>query len=401
MYKHLKTNTTIALTIAGFAAVYLHAQQYTVVDLSTLAGPNATTGPGSQAYAVNNLGTVCGLSIDSIDQSDLHAILWNGSLIDLGVLGPDLHSMAFAINSSGNSAGVTFTFGNPTPQAVRWLGTSPAGLGGWLARDISDTGVIVGEQPMTPSGAYTHAVKWSSGVLTDLGTLGGQHSAAYAIANDGRVVGMSFLSDNTTRRAFLYHNGVMLNLGTLGGANSHAYDISDTGYVVGVADRADGKQHAFRYTLASDGSVISRTDLGALTTNHSVAYGVNEAGDVVGSSGWRAFIWRNGELTNLNTLITSNAEWTLTHALAINDSGKIVGRGTHFGHDRAFLLVPLKPGDINSDGLVNVTDLLAVIDAWGQCQAPPVTCPADIAPAPNGDGTVDVSDLLMVINNWG
>ena len=50
-------------------------------------------------------------------------------------------------------------------------------------------------------------------------------------------------------------------------------------------------------------------------------------------------------------------------------------------------------GDINGDGIVNVTDLLAVMDAWGPC----MDCPADI----NGDGVVDVIDLLVVIGNWG
>ena len=50
-------------------------------------------------------------------------------------------------------------------------------------------------------------------------------------------------------------------------------------------------------------------------------------------------------------------------------------------------------GDITGDGLVDVDDLLAVINAWGKCPSP---CAADLT----GDGMVDVDDLLMVINNW-
>lgn len=61
----------------------------------------------------------------------------------------------------------------------------------------------------------------------------------------------------------------------------------------------------------------------------------------------------------------------------------------------------LSPADITADGHVNVIDLLAVINSWGACPAPPQTCPADIAPQPNGDGVVNVLDLLLVINNWG
>ena len=51
------------------------------------------------------------------------------------------------------------------------------------------------------------------------------------------------------------------------------------------------------------------------------------------------------------------------------------------------------PADITGDGQINVSDLLAVISAWGVCPG----CPADI----NADGQVNVTDLLMVINGWG
>jgi len=53
---------------------------------------------------------------------------------------------------------------------------------------------------------------------------------------------------------------------------------------------------------------------------------------------------------------------------------------------------PTAPGDVNGDGMVNVTDLLAVMDTWGPCEG----CPGDL----NGDGFVDVIDLLEVVGNW-
>jgi hypothetical protein len=48
--------------------------------------------------------------------------------------------------------------------------------------------------------------------------------------------------------------------------------------------------------------------------------------------------------------------------------------------------------DINGDGIVNVSELLAIIDQWGLTNSP-----ADV----NQDGIVDVSDLLEVVGNWG
>ena len=50
-------------------------------------------------------------------------------------------------------------------------------------------------------------------------------------------------------------------------------------------------------------------------------------------------------------------------------------------------------GDVNGDGIVNVSDLLAVIEAWGPCS---FSCPEDL----NGDGVIDVVDLLAVIAAW-
>jgi len=50
------------------------------------------------------------------------------------------------------------------------------------------------------------------------------------------------------------------------------------------------------------------------------------------------------------------------------------------------------PADVTDDSIVNVSDLLAVIDAWGTSGGA-----ADIT----GDGTVNVNDLLEVVGNWG
>ncbi len=48
--------------------------------------------------------------------------------------------------------------------------------------------------------------------------------------------------------------------------------------------------------------------------------------------------------------------------------------------------------DIDGDGMVNVTDLLAVIDACGQSESD-----ADV----NDDGNVNVSDVLQIVSDWG
>jgi predicted outer membrane repeat protein len=63
----------------------------------------------------------------------------------------------------------------------------------------------------------------------------------------------------------------------------------------------------------------------------------------------------------------------------------------------------MRAGDVNSDGVVNIEDLLAVIGAWGPCPQspapPPGACIGDEAP-PGGDGVVDILDLMLVIDQW-
>ena len=51
------------------------------------------------------------------------------------------------------------------------------------------------------------------------------------------------------------------------------------------------------------------------------------------------------------------------------------------------------PADIDGDGQVAVSDLLAILAAWGDCPG----CAADI----DGNDAVDVGDLLIVLAEWG
>lgn len=49
------------------------------------------------------------------------------------------------------------------------------------------------------------------------------------------------------RRAVVYSNGVLQELGALGGGSAQAYGINNAGVVVGTAQTADGSYHAFMY----------------------------------------------------------------------------------------------------------------------------------------------------------
>jgi probable HAF family extracellular repeat protein len=80
-------------------------------------------------------------------------------------------------------------------------------------------------------------------------------------------------------------------------------------------------------------------DLGTLSGGFSAALDINNRGQIVGDSNNRAFLYQDGSMYDLNSLIDPSSGWVLESASAINDSGQIVGYGINsLGQEHAFLL---------------------------------------------------------------
>jgi probable HAF family extracellular repeat protein len=188
--------------------------------------------------------------------------------------------------------------------------------------------VCVGACPAPAQVMYT---------ITDLGTLGGNSSIGLGINLSGRVVGYSYLLGNTAQHAFRTNPGGTLgDLGTLGGTNSFGEKINAAGQIVGLSDLANGVRHAFRTApngLISDlGTDLGNFPGGSQSGVVSGAYGINDAGQVVGfgTLGTRhAF-----RTTATSTLSDPGADLGTfsggisSSATAINASGQVTGRST-------------------------------------------------------------------------
>ena len=124
--------------------------------------------------------------------------------------------------------------------------------------------------------------------------------------------------------------GAMQDLGTLGGTDSVAYAINNAGQIVGSSYKRSGATHAFLYAKGA------MTDLGTLGGDGSEAYAISNAGQIVGASFTsmltdtsHAFLYSEGKMTDLGTLSGRNSA-----AAAINSAGQIVG-GSHILTDTA------------------------------------------------------------------
>lgn len=114
--------------------------------------------------------------------------------------------------------------------------------------------------------------------MTDLGTLGGSSSQAFAINPAGQVVGESATSDGDGH-AFLWERGTMIDLGTLGGAGSVAIAINPSGVVLGssTTDETGSESHPFVW---KSGTMI---DLGTDGFEINVV-AINASGQVIGQA---------------------------------------------------------------------------------------------------------------------
>jgi probable HAF family extracellular repeat protein len=184
----------------------------------------------------------------------------------------------------------------------------------------------------------------STYAITDLGTLGGASSWANAINNAGQVVGNAQTAGGSYH-PFLYSSGVLTDLGILPGfANSGALAINDFGQVAVSAGSADTTVNGAFLWQSSTGL----TPLGNLGSSYTVPHALNNAttahavqvvgeGQTPGDVVRHAWIWQNGVMTDLNTLIPPGSGWVLTKATGINDNQQIAGWGKINGQTHAFL----------------------------------------------------------------
>jgi probable HAF family extracellular repeat protein len=374
--------TLIAASSMLAAVASAQTPRYTLTDLGAL-------GPNGQPFSVANNGLIGGTAV--LSGAAEHAVLFykglKGDLATPGLGGQN--SVVYSANERGQAVGQAETSTrDPNGEdfcGFKALGQPAAGttclpflwqyavmtplptLGGsnGTALMVNKSGTVAGYAENTtldpkcpaPQKLQFKPVIWENGEVQELPTSSGNpEGMAYAINDSGQVVGASGTCAPYSiitglymqpLHALLWETGTMTDLGSLGGTGQGngiiPHGINNQGQVVGYSDlKGNANFHAFLWARGT-----GMQDLGTLTGDvNSAAIGIDDPGDVVGVSldanfNPRAFLWENGTMTDLNTLIPANSPLFLMFACAINSSGQIVGFGvTSTGVAHGYLLTP-------------------------------------------------------------
>jgi uncharacterized membrane protein len=335
--------------LAALALSPLHAQQvYTLTDVATWTYGTYLVNPPTW-ISINASGQIAGTTLDATGTK--RAFRWTpaspnaatGTLSLLALLKGATGSNAHAINNLGQVTGCAFN-SSAKPNAVRWeangtVTTLTSGAEGYV---INDAGEVAGH---TVDNRGRDALLWVSGKTYDLSGQGVGWLVT-GINAGGQLVGFA----NTG--GYLWTptkpNGTS---GSIIALPFQAFGINDAGQVVGgLAGHA---------TIYCNGTFL---DLGTVPgLDGSCANAINNKGQVVGSVS--SSVTDEGHMMLWDSVhgmrsIDDPTQFTLCYpdgslavgwdlnavAYAINDSGQIVGLGYNpAGQPRIFLLTPSGP----------------------------------------------------------
>ena len=389
----------VAISTLAISGPLVRAQQakriprYHVFNLGDPGGGNAAA-----AASINNVGWIAGDAVQAGNSTE-HAELWLGAPVDLLTLGGPNSAIAWPNkNTHEQIAGISETADmNPLNEAwscalanfptitnhicygfiwqngvMTALPPLPGGIDSYAA-GINNKGQVAGwaengvhdptcnNTPPFNQVLQFEAVVWGPklGEMMQLSHYGSDpDSAATAINDKGQIVGISGLCDIAAGNTSAEHAVLWLSkyappidLGNFDGglAWNTPTAINNRGQVVGFGNQrgslaTDFNPIAFYWDPSGIQSIPPIGD-----DSNSWAWGINLRGVVVGQSFGRAddslgraFIYEDGQLTDLNTLIQPNSSLHLQLANDINDEGEIVGfaRDLNTGSTVAFLAVP-------------------------------------------------------------
>ncbi|QYF91729.1 HAF repeat-containing protein [Massilia sp. PAMC28688] len=306
-------------------------------------------GANSYAYDINNAGVVVG-SIEYKDGVRGFVNRGKGMLL-LGALG-GVHSRAVAINNQGEVLGQWTTATGLTRGFVycagvqRDIGVRP-GYDTFFT-DINDRGYMtaIGRKYDSFEGSRSF-LRAPDGRYRDIGSLPFDDplTDAYALNNSNTITGISgpLIFPGLPVRAMMWSKGIMRDLGDVGSEPNAGYAINNAGQITGYASVPD-TLHDRVATLYSKGRLIDIDRRPATVSRFSEGAGINNHGHIVGYSDHLAgFVYRGRKMQSLNAMIDPRSGWNIQFPRAINDSGQIAATAYRNGQQYAVRLDLIRP----------------------------------------------------------
>ena len=351
--------------IASVAAVVLNAPaafsqvRYNVIDLGTLGGAQ------SKAYGINSRGQIVGEAETSPGQRS--AFVWkNGQMTALAAPTEGKTVVARDISDTGIIVGDILDWGSFQIHAAKWsdpttctdLNVLPGGNSS-SAYGVNDAGVVVGWSSTSASAG--RAFKYDS-AMTDIGITASFMSSADAINNAGDIAVNFWNTDLSSRphpghphpkafmSAFVPAAGSWSVPGSVGGKSViGVWGLNHNGHMVGSVGTTINS-YTFAREAPTSGTAIQQT-----VSATGMATALNDRDVSVGSfydspsgtyNAWVCGGLIPGAAENLNGLIAPESGWQLEFAQDVNNLGQIVGYGLYMGvgSPRAFLLDPISGG---------------------------------------------------------
>jgi probable HAF family extracellular repeat protein len=294
------------------------------------------------------------------------------------------------------------------------------------AYSINNAGQIVGASATGSSPAPHRAALWEPNdegwSLTSLGTLDDDPtgtSRARDINNLGQIIGLSSnMPVHMRTEPFIWlptpAYGMPAGMNPLnpGHEDGDVEAINDLGQIVGSPSPVFPVPWLWlpepAYGLPAGANLLGQFPHPTVEYTHLTS--INNRGQIVGYFRYtvdeiyhetRAFIWENGAYTLIDDLLPPGTLWSCHKAYDINDAGQITGtiyadyiyQTLPIGH--AVILTPVRPGDLNCDGVLDIADVepfvLALVDPVSYATVYPA-CNA-LAADVDDDGVADGKDV--------
>jgi probable HAF family extracellular repeat protein len=295
----------------------------------------------------------------------------------------------------------------PTTDGIQLSRLDLGTLGGdeSAATDINEAGQIVGQS--TTKVGETKPFLWSkaSGIL-DL-PCPSVTCHAVDINNAGQVLIASQDEPGTAEKAYLWTpSSGLRDLGSLGGVSTHAYALNDLGQVAGSSETTFETENAFFWSAQT----------GMINLGGATAIGLNERGQVLGWASTYAFLWDSAD----GSFARIGPVGLTATPLDMNNAGEVVGYAAFEkgGKPKAFLWTPLQgiteltlPGDTDGSCAFRINDageVLGVSRVAGEdhiylvgrnSAAREVSLPSALVPKPNWPERAEIPSTLLIGSN--